>query len=193
MSLENSDQCCGFGGTFAVKNPETSTAMLSDKVRCVLNTKASTCTGGDNSCLMQIGGGLSSHGDGGQGRASRGDSGESGKRYGQPFRKRCVMPFVNPKPYPAAARVALFTTRNCVVTSGKPPAQSARNAYGSSRSFPIGKPCATPERGDQNGRDELGLPELLDQLEAERHAKRAGTVHWARDAARSQPHHPRAS
>ena len=49
----------GFGGTFAVKNAETSTAMLSDKLRCVLNTKANTCTGGDNSCLMQIGGGLS--------------------------------------------------------------------------------------------------------------------------------------
>ena len=59
MALENSDQCCGFGGTFAVKNAETSTAMLSDKLRCVLNTKANTCTGGDNSCLMQIGGGLS--------------------------------------------------------------------------------------------------------------------------------------
>jgi L-lactate dehydrogenase complex protein LldE len=59
IALEHSDQCCGFGGTFAVKNPETSTAMLSDKLRCVLNTRASTCTGGDNSCLMQIGGGLS--------------------------------------------------------------------------------------------------------------------------------------
>jgi L-lactate dehydrogenase complex protein LldE len=59
MPLENSDQCCGFGGTFAVKNAETSTAMLADKTRCVLNTKANTCTGGDNSCLMQIGGALS--------------------------------------------------------------------------------------------------------------------------------------
>ncbi len=59
MPLENSDSCCGFGGTFAIKNAETSTAMLSDKMRCILNTKANTCTGGDNSCLMQIGGGLS--------------------------------------------------------------------------------------------------------------------------------------
>ncbi|MEY4530027.1 MAG: hypothetical protein RLZZ156_748 [Deinococcota bacterium] len=59
MPLENSESCCGFGGTFAIKNPETSTAMLSDKMRCILNTKANTCTGGDNSCLMQIGGGLS--------------------------------------------------------------------------------------------------------------------------------------
>jgi L-lactate dehydrogenase complex protein LldE len=59
MPLENSDQCCGFGGTFAVKNAETSTAMMTDKVRCILNTRASFCTGGDNSCLMHIGGGLS--------------------------------------------------------------------------------------------------------------------------------------
>ena len=59
IPLENSDQCCGFGGTFAVKNPETSMAMLADKMRCILNTKANTCTGGDNSCLMQIDGGLS--------------------------------------------------------------------------------------------------------------------------------------
>ncbi len=59
MPLENSESCCGFGGTFAIKNPETSTAMLSDKMRCILNTKANTCTGGDNSCLMHIGGGLS--------------------------------------------------------------------------------------------------------------------------------------
>jgi L-lactate dehydrogenase complex protein LldE len=59
IELENSEQCCGFGGTFAVKNPETSVAMMSDKIRCVLNTKASVCTGGDNSCLMQLKGGLS--------------------------------------------------------------------------------------------------------------------------------------
>jgi L-lactate dehydrogenase complex protein LldE len=57
--LENSDQCCGFGGTFAVKNAETSTAMMTDKVRCILNTKSNFCAGGDNSCLMHIGGGLS--------------------------------------------------------------------------------------------------------------------------------------
>ena len=59
IALENSDSCCGFGGTFAIKNPETSVAMMTDKIRCVLNTKANTCTGGDNSCLMHIAGGLS--------------------------------------------------------------------------------------------------------------------------------------
>ena len=57
--LADSEECCGFGGTFAVKNAEVSAAMLSDKVRCVLDTGAEVCTAGDNSCLMQIGGALS--------------------------------------------------------------------------------------------------------------------------------------
>jgi len=59
IELGDSDQCCGFGGTFSVKNAETSTAMLTDKIRNVLDAKAEVCTAGDNSCLMHIGGGLS--------------------------------------------------------------------------------------------------------------------------------------
>jgi L-lactate dehydrogenase complex protein LldE len=56
IELENSDRCCGFGGTFAIKNAEVSTAMLSDKVRSVLTTRAEVCTACDNSCLMHIAG-----------------------------------------------------------------------------------------------------------------------------------------
>jgi L-lactate dehydrogenase complex protein LldE len=52
------DECCGFGGTFAVKNADTSMAMLSDKVRRVLDTRAEVCTSADTSCLMHIGGAL---------------------------------------------------------------------------------------------------------------------------------------
>ena len=44
--------------TFAVKNADTSAAMLSDKIRRVLDTEAEVCAAGDNSCLMHIGGGL---------------------------------------------------------------------------------------------------------------------------------------
>ena len=58
IELENETECCGFGGTFAVKNAETSSAMLADKVRCILNTGAEICTAGDNSCLMHIYGSL---------------------------------------------------------------------------------------------------------------------------------------
>ena len=59
VELPGIEGCCGFGGTFAVKNADVSTAMLADKVRAVLDTGAEICTAGDNSCLMQIGGGLS--------------------------------------------------------------------------------------------------------------------------------------
>jgi L-lactate dehydrogenase complex protein LldE len=57
--LPDAEVCCGFGGTFAVKNADTSTAMLADKMRNVLDTRAELCTAGDSSCLMHIGGGLS--------------------------------------------------------------------------------------------------------------------------------------
>ena len=59
VELPGAEECCGFGGTFAVKNADTSVAMLADKVRHVLDTGAEVCTAGDNSCLMHIGGGLS--------------------------------------------------------------------------------------------------------------------------------------
>ena len=58
VELAEAKECCGFGGTFAVKNADTSAAMLSDKIRHVLDTEAEVCTAGDNSCLMHIGGGL---------------------------------------------------------------------------------------------------------------------------------------
>jgi len=58
VELPQAQECCGFGGTFAIKNADTSIAMLSDKLRAVLDTRAEVCTAADNSCLMQIGGGL---------------------------------------------------------------------------------------------------------------------------------------
>ncbi|WP_422926332.1 (Fe-S)-binding protein [Singulisphaera sp. PoT] len=58
VELPRSLECCGFGGTFAVKNADTSMAMLGDKVRCVLDTRAEFCSAADNSCLMHIGGAL---------------------------------------------------------------------------------------------------------------------------------------
>jgi len=59
VDLPNSDQCCGFGGTFSVKNPDTSVAMGTDKVRAVLDTGAEYLVAGDNSCLLHVGGLLS--------------------------------------------------------------------------------------------------------------------------------------
>jgi L-lactate dehydrogenase complex protein LldE len=58
VALEEAEECCGFGGTFAVKNADTSMAMLSDKLRRILDTRAEVCTAADTSCLMHIGGAL---------------------------------------------------------------------------------------------------------------------------------------
>jgi L-lactate dehydrogenase complex protein LldE len=58
VELPQAETCCGFGGTFALKNAGVSTAMLADKMRAVLDTGAEVCSAGDSSCLMHIGGGL---------------------------------------------------------------------------------------------------------------------------------------
>ena len=58
VKMGNAAVCCGFGGTFSVKNADTSMAMLSDKLCDVLNTDAEVCTAADNSCLLHIGGAL---------------------------------------------------------------------------------------------------------------------------------------
>jgi L-lactate dehydrogenase complex protein LldE len=59
VELPDAEVCCGFGGTFAVKNPDVSAAMLSDKLRHVTSTDAEICSAADSSCLLHIGGGLS--------------------------------------------------------------------------------------------------------------------------------------
>jgi L-lactate dehydrogenase complex protein LldE len=58
VDLPRYDECCGFGGTFAVKNADVSVAMLEDKIGSIRETKAAVCAATDNSCLMHIGGGL---------------------------------------------------------------------------------------------------------------------------------------
>jgi len=58
VELPHWDECCGFGGTFAVKNPDVSEAMLADKMEAVIETGAEVLCAADRSCLMHIGGGL---------------------------------------------------------------------------------------------------------------------------------------
>src|SRR5260370_15284758 len=57
--LPDAETCCGFGGTFAVKNPDVSAAMCADKVAAIRQSRAEVVCAGDNSCLMHIGGTLS--------------------------------------------------------------------------------------------------------------------------------------
>ena len=59
VELPAAEECCGFGGTFAVKNADTSVAIGADKARHVRDTGAEVLVAGDNSCLMHIGGMLS--------------------------------------------------------------------------------------------------------------------------------------
>ena len=58
VDLPDEDQCCGFGGTFALKNAETSSAMAADKAAAVVSSGADVLTAGDWSCLMNIDGAL---------------------------------------------------------------------------------------------------------------------------------------
>jgi L-lactate dehydrogenase complex protein LldE len=62
VELPDARECCGFGGTFAVKNHETSSAMVVDKCRAIVSTGADVCTAIDGSCLLQIGGRLAREG-----------------------------------------------------------------------------------------------------------------------------------
>jgi L-lactate dehydrogenase complex protein LldE len=59
VELPAAEQCCGFGGTFAVKNVDTSVSMGADKARHVRDTGAEVLVASDNSCLAHIGGMLS--------------------------------------------------------------------------------------------------------------------------------------
>lgn len=59
VPLPDADICCGFGGTFSLKNPDVSASMLADKMASILSTRAEIVVAGDYSCLMNIGGGLS--------------------------------------------------------------------------------------------------------------------------------------
>jgi L-lactate dehydrogenase complex protein LldE len=58
VDLPDATECCGFGGTFAVKNADTSAAMVADKCDAILASGAEVCTAVDGSCLLQIGGAL---------------------------------------------------------------------------------------------------------------------------------------
>lgn len=59
VELPRAQECCGFGGTFSIKNADTSSAMLADKCESIDATSADYCAAVDGSCLLQIGGGLS--------------------------------------------------------------------------------------------------------------------------------------
>jgi L-lactate dehydrogenase complex protein LldE len=62
VEMANADACCGFGGTFSVKYPEISVAILDNKIESIEKASVRAVVSGDASCLMQIGGRLSRKG-----------------------------------------------------------------------------------------------------------------------------------
>jgi L-lactate dehydrogenase complex protein LldE len=58
VALPDAEECCGFGGTFAVKNADVSAAMLDEKLAAIEASGAANVCACDSSCLMHIGGGL---------------------------------------------------------------------------------------------------------------------------------------
>ena len=64
VELAGAEECCGFGGTFALKNSDVSVAMGMDKAARVVETGAEVLVAGDNSCLAHIGGILGRQGSG---------------------------------------------------------------------------------------------------------------------------------
>jgi L-lactate dehydrogenase complex protein LldE len=58
IPLQNLDRCCGFGGTFSIKNADVSSAMLATKLQDIVSTDADYCAALDNSCLMHLGGAM---------------------------------------------------------------------------------------------------------------------------------------
>ena len=58
VPLHRQDQCCGFGGSFAVRYPDISGRMVDDKTSCILATDADAVVSTDAGCLMNIGGRL---------------------------------------------------------------------------------------------------------------------------------------
>ena len=58
IALPDAEECCGFGGTFAVKNADVSAAMLDEKLAAIVASGADSVCACDSSCLMHIGGGL---------------------------------------------------------------------------------------------------------------------------------------
>ena len=62
VTLDGAEECCGFGGTFAIKNADVSSAMLEDKLRALEASGADAVCACDASCLLHIGGGLERRG-----------------------------------------------------------------------------------------------------------------------------------
>ena len=173
VDLPAAEECCGFGGTFAMKNADTSIAMGSDKARHVRETGAEILVAGDNSCLMHVGraalaAALRRTHDA-PGRDPRGDRGGG----------RMTATFVGMPPFPTAARAALADT------------QLRHNLAHATATIRDKRARVVAEVADWEDLRTAGaaikdttladLEQHLVHLE-QRLTEQGATVHWARDA-----------
>ena len=187
--LPRYDECCGFGGTFSVKNADVSTAMAEGKVRAVLETGADVCTAADNSCLMHIGGVLAGTASGvrcvhiaeilASPRSGRG---------GQMIR---VGDAAAAPAFSGGGARGARKRSSCDATSAAPPTSSAASARAWSARRPTGRSCARP--GAQIKAHVLRhLDDYLDAIRGALHARRRPRALGARRG-RSEPHRRRRS
>ncbi len=170
VELPEAEECCGFGGTFAVKNADVSAAMLEEKLGNVLATGADVVCACDASCLMHMGGGLASPGSGDAPLAPGGD----------------------PRLVSASARDARVESFPHAAPAALANAQQRRNVRAATTSIRARRAGVAAELPDWEELRDAGaaikdaalrrLDEALVELEQAVVAA-GGVVHWARDAA----------
>lgn len=64
VELEKEEECCGFGGTFSIKEPEISKAMVNEKIADIKSRNIDYLISGDAGCLMNISGAMDKMGVG---------------------------------------------------------------------------------------------------------------------------------
>ena len=142
VDLPAAEECCGFGGTFAMKNADMSVAMGADKARHVRETGAEVLVAGDNSCLMHIGGVLSRQRSGVRvmhlAEILAADRGRPAER---PAMTRAPSSGCRRSRRPPARR---WATPSCATTWPTPPTRSATSGPGSSPRCRSGRSCARP-------------------------------------------------
>ena len=155
VELPAAEECCGFGGTFAMKNADTSIAMGSDKARHVRATGAEVLVAGDSSCLMHIGGLLSRAALRGAhdapGRGPGGDRGRAEACAGEWGGDLMAAPSwgCRRSRWPRGRH---SRTRSCATTWPTPPRRSARSVPGWWPRSTTGRTCARPAQRSRTRR-----------------------------------------
>ena len=144
--LAEPESCCGFGGTFAVRNPNISAAMKAGKVEDVARTGATVPSVGDSSCLMHLRGGLIRRADTTKAVHLAEILASTGAAAGAPFWAYRRWPRPGSECCTGSSRVLTrpamrLPIPSCAPISGTPPPRFGQSGSLSYRSYPIGSSC----------------------------------------------------